>query len=63
MTIYIVQFQVIARDDKLPLLTRIVHSALKTERPKFFDYVLSKGYDVQELDWKEIAKLYCEVKK
>ena len=40
-----------------------MHSALKTERPKFFDYVLSKGYDVQKLDWKEIAKLYCEVRK
>ena len=46
------------------LLTSIMHSALKIERPKFFQYVLSKGYDVQaHLDWKEIAKLYCEVKK
>ncbi|XP_066923702.1 transient receptor potential cation channel subfamily M member 8-like isoform X2 [Clytia hemisphaerica] len=50
------------KEKNLTLITNIMHSALKTERPKFFQYLLSKDYEIQDLlDWKEIAKLYCEV--
>jgi len=42
-------------------LTRVVHTALKMEKPRFLDYLLAQGYDIRDFDYKQLAILYLEV--
>ena len=42
-------------------LTCAVREALRLDKPRFLDYILDKGYDIQLIDWTQITRLYLEV--